>query len=871
MKDANEVSQATRKAKLMLSQRIVKLWLVAIWIVAACTAVPAVQPARATKVLSDGWLIKQLDAGSPNIATLSKEALAPDDSWMRTRMPAQVQDVLLERGRIPDPHIGRNAAQASWIWEKDWAYACTFASPPSPSGPVFLRFKGLDTLATAYLNGSPIGSFDDMFREYAVDVRKYLAPRGAANVLLLVFSSVPRFLAQVRQPPEEAPYIGVYKYLRKSDSDFKSYLGASPNYMKVGIFDDVILDVPGAGWIDDVWVQPELAPDMQSAGLRVAVETSGTVSALKWTLADASGQSVEQGTTPVRGQTTDIAVRVRNPKLWWPRGYGAAHLYSLRVSAVSGEAAVDERTVSFGIRSVRPVLRDAATGEPRFKFEINGRPMFLMGAGWAPVEGSTHRWHPQRARRLLDLMAQGNMNLVRIWAEGDLPPQDFYNECDRRGILVWQDFMFGYGVHPERDPALLANMKAEVEGMVRTLRNHPSVLLYVGGNENHMGYDFAFGGMPKIGTTVFDKIIPEVCARLDPSRLYHKSSPYGGPVPNWPLEGDWHDYTTLTFSSRASVPAFASEVGRVSPPSLASMRRFISEEDLWPRNFDPAVRRPGQPAWPPEWAYHNATWDKIGPIEQYPEPSSAADLIRVLGTAHGEYLGQRVERERRGVPDGAPAGNRRCWGNMIWRLNDTWPIIYFSAIDYYLEPKIPYYYLRRAYEPVLVSFERSADKIAVWVTNDSPESVSGRLAVRRRNFAGAVKGELNAEVQVGPAESKRCLDLTAFGPINLRDEFLEASFGGREAVYQTLIGERYLRLPAAKLTVRPVTGGLEITTSAFARQVVLEIGGETGTAFDDNFFDLAPGVTRTIAVTAPAGKPSITVRAVNAEPVSIQP
>ena len=108
--------------------------------------------------------------------------------------------------------------------------------------------------------------------------------------------------------------------------------------------------------------------------------------------------------------------------------------------------------------------------------------------------------------------------------------------------------------------------------------------------------------------------------------------------------------------------------------------------------------------------------------------------MRVLGTAHGEYLRERVERERRGVPDGASDGNRRCWGNMVWRLNDSWPIIYWSVVDYYLEPKIPFYFLRRAYEPVLVCFEPTPDRIAVWVVNDSAGEVEGKLKVSRRRL-----------------------------------------------------------------------------------------------------------------------------------------
>jgi hypothetical protein len=271
------------------------------------------------------------------------------------------------------------------------------------------------------------------------------------------------------------------------------------------------------------------------------------------------------------------------------------------------------------------------------------------------------------------------------------------------------------------------------------------------------------------------------------------------------------------------------------------------------------------------WQYRSVdgSWDKIGRIEQGCDPASAGDLIRALGTAHGEYLRERVERERRGVPDGGPDGRRRCWGNLVWRLNDSWPIIYWSVLDYYLEPKIPFYFLRRAYEPVLVSFERTPDRIAVWVVNDSPEPVSGTLTVSRRQFTGAARGRLEAEVSLGPGEAKRCLVATDLGPINLRSEFLHAAFAGKEATY-LLIGERYLHLPSAKIAARITDKGIEVSTDIFARQVTVEMRGVTGAVFEDNFFDLPPGSKRTIRILNPAGGRELLVRALNAEPVRLE-
>jgi hypothetical protein len=818
--------------------------------------------------LAENWLVRQLDTQKPDIAAIVRQSQTPDNNWLAARMPAQVHDILLAHGRIADPHVGRNAAACVWVGEKDWAYVCRFPSPERTARTAILRFEGLDTLADAYLNGQHLGQFENMFREYAVDVTKRLAAPGQENVLVIVFSSPLRFMKAAKLPPND-PGAARHKSLRKCHSDFGSYLGATPHAVKVGIYRDVVLDLREKSWIEDVCVRPLLSADHRSAEIQVRVETGGEPARLEWALLDPVGRVVSRGNRDASPTATALEMAVSEPALWWPRMQGEQNLYSLEVRLPDSNRILDRCCTTFGIREVKPVLTGPATGEKRFRFDINGQPVFLRGGNWVPVEGATHVWQPERAKRLLELAEQGNMNVLRIWGEGVIPPQSFYDECDRRGICIWQDFMFGYYDHRPDDKEFLENCRAEIEGTIRRLRNHPSLLLWCGGNEQYLWSSIK--EVPQAKRDIFEWMMPEACKRLDPTRLFHVSSPHGGPTGNWPLEGDWHDYTTINFAPQASVPLFGSEVLRTSVPSIASMRRFMSEEELWPKGFSPAVRKPGQPAWPPEWSYHStgiATWDRVGAIQEYCDPASAEELIRVIGTAHGEYLRDRIERQRRGVPDGMPDGNRRCWGNIVWRLNDTWPMIYGSVIDYYLQPKIAYYFLRRAYEPVLVSFEKTQDRICVWVVNDSPENVKGALVVERLSFDGMRRGMLKAEVAVRPGEAKRCLDLTELGEISLRSEFLHATFAGRDAKC-LLIGERYLHLRQAHLTVRRQGSSLEVITDVFARQVELEFGDATTAVCNDNYFDLAPGEKRTVTISGTAGNGNIVARAVNADPVSI--
>ena len=220
---------------------------------------------RSTQALRQGWSIQQLENDSPDIAALSQSAFDGGSGWMPAIMPAQVHDVLFALGKIPDPHVGKNAAECTWVGEKDWAYAGSFASPAG-SGPAFLRFNGLDTLARVYLNQTLIGSFDDMNRRYCVEVRRLLKPAGEQNQLLILFSSPLRYIREQEARYGKREGIPAHHYLRKSMSDFSNYLGAQPMFPKVGVFDDVILDLPDASWLEDVWVRPFLSADLVPRG-----------------------------------------------------------------------------------------------------------------------------------------------------------------------------------------------------------------------------------------------------------------------------------------------------------------------------------------------------------------------------------------------------------------------------------------------------------------------------------------------------------------------------------------------------------------------------------------------------------------------------
>ncbi len=814
------------------------------------------------------------------MASLSREAEKPGTEWFPATMPAQVQEVLLQRGDIPDPRQSRNCAETTWVFNHDWVYATRFVTPAAVNGgPVWLRCDGLDTLATLYLNGQEVGQAANMFRRHAFEVGKQMAPVGETNTLLIRFHSPARFLEQVRARSGniDGRVSKPFKHLRKSGSDFSSYLGAKPNYLKMGLFRDVMLDIPGRAWLDDVWVRTELNEDLSEARLVIQPTVSGSADRMRWVLRGPEGGVVSEGT----GAPVPMTLDVPQPKLWWPHTHGTPHLYTLRVELMADGQVQDARDVAIGIRKIEPVLKDPATGEPRFAFKVNGQRIFLRGICWAPLEMTTHVWNRDRANELLDLVVQGHMNVLRVWGEGALPPEHFYDECNRRGILVWQEFMTGNGMDfPLDDPAYRGNLTAEIVDEIQRLRNHPSVFLWCGGNEHYLGFPSENPTNPKspAGRELFQGIMPALVKEHDPTRYYHPSSPWGGTSVNWPngnypLEGDWHDYNTIRFQPQASVPLFAAEVCMVSPPLLSSMKRYLTDDEIWPPGFVFRVDEPGEIAWPPEWEYHT-TGSGLG--ENRPHPRLLRTQQRRRPDPRPRHGARRIlAGGKRAVPPRHTRRDGRRKSPMLG--HDAVATERSVADDVHERGGL----LQRAKDRLLLSATGILPRARELGKDCRPQL---RLVGERRTGAdlrqvaraasgfrgkGACRKILPGPV--APGQSRRVSDTDSLGEIVRRSELLAATFHDQTAIC-LLAPERFLKLSRYRPTLKVlrVADGIQISTDNFARQVTLEMAGGSGAVFEDNYFDLLPGASRTVRLLHATEGSKIRVSAVSAEPVEVE-
>jgi hypothetical protein len=449
------------------------------------------------------------------------------------------------------------------------------------------------------------------------------------------------------------------------------------------------------------------------------------------------------------------------------------------------------------------------------------------------------------------------MNTLRVWGEGEPYDDELYDECDRRGILVWQEFYGSYGMIPDGGEYQALCVK-EAEYQVLRLKHHPCIFMWCGGNEVVLGRDFDHPGEEVIGLELYTKKYADVCSRLDPGRFYLVTSPYGGAYANDPKEGDTHGYEMWWYVPGMEYPVACTELMRVSGPAVKSVKRWFPEERLWDNDFVDATypwKRQGD-LMPKAWFHRvaNSLDTKSGPVHEFRDADTPYELAFKYAAAHAKAFKTGIKRSRMGRPSysGKP---RISNAHLIWKLFDTWPLIYSGIIDYYLEPFIPYYEAKRSYEPVMCCFD-IRDSITLWLVNDSNQDTSGiieyGLFTPRTNKFLELRKVSAAMVSGESGEIASLDELGAFRSENiLYARYTDTKHGIDYTTIDYVDIDRRLIFPEAKLTLAIAGNVLSVSSDQFARCVELEgneKGDEFGFYFEDNYFDLLPGRTKKIRI-----------------------
>ena len=802
-------------------------------------------------ILAHGWTLKQLTpcaAVPPEI--LAEAQCGAGDGWLTIpSMPKMVHDVLLDHDIIQQPWLPGQAEACRWVAECDWVYAVRFAWGDL-SGDTHLFFQGLDTIVDVYLNGTLLATHCNMFVPLRLDSSHRLR---AANTLVLHFHTVfdrssgrPVPLESIGDPPRP---------VRRPKQNYRTYLGPNPYFSRVGVFAEVsVLSMAPAG-IEEMVVDAGVDADLERG--RVTATVSGRSDAadthVQVRVLAPGGAEVASAHKRVETGTafaTSVALTIEKPSLWWPRGYGEQNLYQVEVQLLADGVVAQAERRRIGFRHIAmPEL---------LHFTVNGMPVKLWGGNWVTPHWSTAVWDSERAVQLLDMAEHAHFNTLRVWGVVESPPDEFYEMADRRGFLLWQDFVL---LPFATDAESRAICRDEAAHCVKRLKHHPSILLWCGGNEEAMFHDATFGGpggdWP--GRAASEDDVAGVCRALDPARYFHPSSPYYGACPNDPGAGDTHGYTSIWFVPGYDDLNFASEDLRISAPPLRSLKQFMAPEDLWPDGYS-ALWTPGrQYPWPDSWQRYTTAegWKKVGRVQDLFDAQDPAGLEYQLGMAAAQYYTETIERQRRGRSPEDSSGRRSCGGYLVWKFNDSWPQVYSGKVDYFLEPYILYYTIRRNFAPMLLSFDVGT-YIWLWIVNDTTAPVSGTATVQLFHVGqNAVKQEITRPVTAPAGSSQVIIRLDEAGIGTFRREHILYVCLRDDAGHvlaranASLWPERQMPLTEARLSLRVEHDHLVLRSDRFARSVVLHgdaAGDEFGWFFDDNYFDLVPGEEKIVHI-----------------------
>jgi beta-mannosidase len=775
---------------------------------------------------------------------------AASDEWIEARVPGSVFHDLLQAGRIKDPYYRDNEEQSLSIAAADYEYEKEFEIGPEmlECDRVALCCEGLDALAEIWINGVPVAKTANMHRRYEFEIKPLL--RRGANRIQIRFLSPLRYIAEKQR---EHPSWGTpdaiegFQHLRKAHFMFGWDWG--PRIPDCGIWRDISLKGYHLGRLQEVYPTQRHRRDGVQLDLRVKSERwSPEPLIVEANVYTPDGVKLSQSVTG-RESLNQLAIAIKHPQLWWPNGYGEQPLYQVEVLLKAGSDLLDSSRFSIGLRTLT-VKREPDQWGESFVLEVNGVPLFAMGANYIPEDSLLPRRSPERTERLIRDCAAAHFNCIRVWGGGFYPEDYFYDLCDRYGLIVWQDLMFACAVYVMTGE-FSENIQAEVADNIKRIRHHACLGLWCGNNEMELAW--SEWGLPRAGKLrtdylkQFEMLLPELAREYDPNTFYWPASPSSGghfEDPNHENRGDvhywevWHGLKPFTDYRRYHF-RFVSEFGFQSFPCLETVQSFTTPED---RNIFSRVME-----------LHQKNQGANGKIlhylsENFKYPKDFDSLLYASQILQAEAIRNGVEHWRR---------NRgRCMGAIYWQINDCWPVASWSSIDYFGRWKALQYAATRFFAPLLLSAREEGTAVELHITNDSLRTVAGEIFWRLRdNESNLIKAGV-AAAEIGPltASLHQELDFSESlrDPATRRRMYLEFGLRIGDQIVSSgtvlFVKDKHFEFldPRLRLAVTETEEWFEITVTsgAFARFVELRPGIDC--RLSDNYFDLSAGESKRV-------------------------
>ena len=806
--------------------------------------------------LNGTWRVRRTD-GHRGRTEYATRATTDEARYLDAEVPGALHLDLMKAGLLQEPADGLNSLAARWVEELIWSYRREFTAPAgavAKGARCWLVFEQLDLVATVVLNGKEVARHRNFFYPCRIEVTGVI--QAGRNIVAVHLDSG---LHDVSDRPGE-PYSGqidhrLHKrsWLRKPQCQFG--WDWSTRLLNIGISGPVRLE-----WTTDPVRVDRMVPlATLEAGLRdgavtvrMVVEGLGNqpVAAVLEARVEGLGQVV---TAPVEVkpglQVIEVVARVRDPELWWPVGCGRQALYRVEGRLRIGRREISRQEASIGFRHVRIDQSPHPEGGRYFSVEINGRKVFCKGGNFVPADMIYARIDEERYRRLVARALEANFNMLRVWGGGLYESDAFYDLCNRKGILVWQEFIFACGKYPGHDAAFLDDFKNEARYQIRRLARHPSLVIWCGNNEMEQGaWEWGFD---KYGATwsdyaLFHNVLPRLLAEEDPTRYYQPSSPYSPDhlSPTRDDCGDQHPwsigFTDLDFRKyRKMICRFPNEGGIMGPTSLPTMMRCLPKGHRHVQSWAWQHHDNSIESWVEPSAIDGMVGDWLG---LDPRRLAIPEFVYWAGLLQGEGLREYIDNFRRRMYSSAAA--------IFWMFNDCWPAVRsWTIVDYDLRRNPAFWAVKRALAPVSVVVVEEGGEVVVYGVNDQHHAVSGVLRYGLVDVAGTYALDRQEEVSLAPNASTR---LAAYPSTRWRRRTRLIPFGvlrgmdGEVLARNRLIDPLFREMEWSQAGVRVNVGKGTATFSCkvFAFNVCIDLEG--GEKLADNFFDVYPGAPYTI-------------------------
>ena len=796
---------------------------------------------------------------------------AGKSKWQPAEVPGTVHTDLLLNNQIEDPYFGTNEEELQWIEKEDWEYQTTFLVEGDLPlrDKIMLDFCGLDTHADVFLNDSLILEANNMFRSWQVDVDGILK-KGENNLRIFFHSPIKKtepiydnvgYTIPVSSNDQADKKLSIFT--RKAPYHFGWDWG--PRFVTSGIWRPVYLQAWSTATIDDLFLEQRLINEERAELIaHLEFEVARPVVGEMEIFID--GISVKKTAVDLAlgNQKVNISLSIEDPELWWPNGLGNQKLYEVEILLRNGEKIISTAKRKVGLRTIK-LIQDGDRYGSSFYFEVNGKPVFIKGANYIPQDNFLNRVDEKRYEHILQSAVDANMNMIRVWGGGIYENDLFYELCDEKGLLVWQDFMFSCAMYPG-DSAFLDNVNAEAEENVKRLRHHPSLALWCGNNEVLMKWKGWRNNANEEGNqiplwkdeqdslkiveaynNIFKEILPGVVESFGNGVPFWESSPMakGGGFDDW-KSGDSHYWGVWwgqePFESyRQNIGRFMSEYGFQSFPEFKTIKSFTKEQD-WDIYSD--VMQAHQKS-----SIGNKTIENYL-SRHFNEPKDFRNYLYVSQLLQAEGVKVAIEAHRIAKPYNM--------GSLVWQLNDCWPVASWSSIDYYGRWKALHYYIKRAYEDNLVAIEMEDDLLRVHFVTDQYEDLRATLIIELVDFNGKSLFTESKKIRI-KGNSRGEIYKRSIPELIKKSRENEAYLTAKVFNEEHLIAENYflfaphknldLNKPNIKYEFLELDQKLfvELRSDKAAFGVCFETG-DLDLIFSDNFFTLYPKQTKRIEV-----------------------